>query len=80
HVGRPFAEVMGLADPVVTIKLTPNRPDCTGIRGIARDLAAARLGALKPLKIEPVAGHFTSSVGVSIDDYAACPLFIGREI
>lgn len=80
HVGRPFAEVMGLSDPVVTIKLTPNRPDCTGIRGIARDLAAAHLGALKPLKIEPVAGTFPSSIAVSIDDYSACPLFIGREI
>ncbi len=41
---------MGLADPVFEVKLTPNRPDCTGVRGIARDLAAAGLGTLKPEK------------------------------
>ena len=41
HVGKRFIDVAGLADPVIEVKLTPNRPDCTGVRGIARDLAAA---------------------------------------
>ena len=50
HVGERYVEVMGLADPVFEVKLTPNRPDCTGVRGIARDLAAAGLGTLKPEK------------------------------
>ena len=50
HVGERYVDVMGLADPVFEVKLTPNRPDCTGVRGIARDLAAAGLGTLKPEK------------------------------
>ena len=48
HVGERYVDVAGLADPVIEVKLTPNRPDCTGVRGIARDLAAAGLGTLKP--------------------------------
>ena len=45
---RAYIDVAGLNDPVFEVKLTPNRPDCTGVRGIARDLAAAGLGTLKP--------------------------------
>ena len=51
ETGSPAAEVLGLSDPVIEIGLTPNRPDCAGVRGIARDLAAAGLGSLKPLNI-----------------------------
>ena len=47
-IGKRYIDVMGLDDPVIEVKLTPNRPDCTGVRGIARDLAAAGLGTLKP--------------------------------
>src|SRR5262249_50497462 len=43
-VGTPFAELLGLGDPVIEINLTPNRPDCAGVNGVARDLAAAELG------------------------------------
>ena len=45
--GQPYAAYAGLDDPVIEINLTPNRPDCTSIHGIARDLAAAGLGTLK---------------------------------
>jgi phenylalanyl-tRNA synthetase beta chain len=48
-VGAPFAQVAGLDDPVLDIKITPNRADCLGVRGIARDLAASGLGKLLPL-------------------------------
>ena len=48
ELGKRFIDVMGLDDPVIEVKLTPNRPDCTGVRGIARDLAACGLGTLKP--------------------------------
>ena len=47
-VGAPAAEALGLDDPVIEIKVTPNRADCLGVHGIARDLAAAGLGTLKP--------------------------------
>lgn len=81
-IGTPAAAVLGLDDPVIEIALTPNRGDCAGIYGIARDLAAAGLGALKTPDTSPVAGSFDSSVTVSIKDDAksACPCFIGRMI
>ena len=46
-VGERFVDVMGLHDPVIDVAITPNRPDCLGVRGIARDLAAAGLGRLE---------------------------------
>ena len=79
-VGTPLAEVLGLNDPVIEIKLTPNRSDCAGVRGIARDLAAAGLGTLRPLNTEPVSGSFASPLKVAIEDLNACPQFVGRTI
>ena len=79
-VGTPMAEVFGLDDPVIEIALTPNRADCAGIYGIARDLAAAGLGTLKDRDVSPVAGTFKSNVGIVIEDKEGCPLFLGRSI
>ena len=79
-VGTPFTEIYGLDDPVIDISLTPNRPDCAGVRGIARDLAAAGLGTLKPLDAAPVKGTFKSPVNVTTQVPDACPLFLGRYI
>ena len=50
-VGEVYAEWAGLNDPVIDVSITPNRQDCMGVRGIARDLAAAGLGTLKPLSV-----------------------------
>jgi phenylalanyl-tRNA synthetase beta chain len=79
-VGKRFAEVLGLDDPVLDIKVTPNRADCLGVRGIARDLAAAGLGRLKTLDVSPVPGRFPCPIAVHLagPDEKACPLFIGR--
>lgn len=83
-IGTPFAVVMGLDDPLLDVALTPDRGDCAGIRGIARDLAAAGVGTLKPLAADPVPGTFDSPIAVRLDfppDAAgACPLFVGRTI
>ncbi len=83
-VGQPFAEFMGLIDPVIEIKLTPNRPDCTGVRGVARDLAAAGLGRLKPEPATKITARFNNpvSIGLQFDDASksACPVFAGRVI
>ena len=84
-LGAPYARVAGLDDPVIEIGLTPNRGDCAGIRGIARDLAARGLGALKgaPGWGEAVPGVFESPVAVRLelgDRPEACPLFAGRYI
>lgn len=80
--GKPFAPQMGLDDPVIDIAITPNRPDCFGIQGIARDLAAAGIGEFKHKKIEPVVGKFPSPVQLQfgIREPEWCPLFAGRLI
>jgi phenylalanyl-tRNA synthetase beta chain len=84
-VGKRYADVMGLADPVFEVKLTPNRPDCTGVRGIARDLAAAGLGTLKPeKKLTGVEGGFDCPVDIRLDlpkeARDACSCFAGRYL
>jgi phenylalanyl-tRNA synthetase beta chain len=84
-VGERYIDVAGLNDPVIEVKLTPNRPDCTGVRGIARDLAAAGLGKLKPEpKLGDVEGDYACPVGIKLeftDETAdACPVFAGRYI
>lgn len=83
-IGAPMAKVFGLDDPVIEIKLTPNRGDCLGIHGIARDLAAAGLGRLKPLDIKVIPGKYQSPIGVTLNLPAgqenACPIFVGRHI
>jgi phenylalanyl-tRNA synthetase beta chain len=83
-VGAALADVLTSLDPVIDVSVTPNRADCLGVRGIARDLAAAGVGTLKPLDIAPVAGSFASPTTVSLDfpaeAAAACPLFVGRTI
>ena len=81
-VGAAVVDVLGLADPVIEIGLTPNRPDCTGVRGIARDLAAAGLGTLKPLDTSEVPGAFDSPIqwkrDLPADAGDACPMVVGR--
>src|ERR1700757_2806388 len=67
-VGAPYASYAGLGDTVLDIKVTPNRADCLGVRGIARDLAAAGLGRLKPLDTHPGPGNFWSPVPPHIAD------------
>jgi phenylalanyl-tRNA synthetase beta chain len=83
-VGAPFAQYLGMDDPLIDIALTPDRADCAGVRGVARDLAAAGLGALKPLDTTPVPGRFASPIQVHLDfpedARNACPMFVGRLI
>src|SRR6185295_13703926 len=56
-LGTSFAKYKGLDDAVIDINLTPNRPDCTGVNGVARDLAAADIGTLKERTPKPVKGE-----------------------
>jgi phenylalanyl-tRNA synthetase beta chain len=64
---------------VIDVSITPNRQDCMGVRGIARDLAAAGLGTLKPLAVEPVAGEGPGP-DVRTDDSEGCPAFFGQSV
>lgn len=80
-VGESFAKFAKLDDAVIEINLTPNRPDCAGVHGIARDLAAAGLGKLKTSEITPVKGTEPSRIKVTLEGVdKECPLFVGRLI
>jgi phenylalanyl-tRNA synthetase beta chain len=50
-VGQSYPDYAQMDDPVIDVSVTPNKQDCMGVRGIARDLAAAGLGTLKPLRV-----------------------------
>jgi phenylalanyl-tRNA synthetase beta chain len=73
-VGKPYVEWAGVSDPVIEINLTPNRPDCTGVNGIARDLGAATIGAFKDRPPKPVKGTFPCPVTVTLDFGKTPPL------
>ncbi len=78
-IGTPYPDYAGLTDPVIDVAITPNRQDCMGVRGIARDLAAAGLGTLTPLTFDT----FTSEGAgpdVRTDDTAGCPAFFAQTV
>jgi phenylalanyl-tRNA synthetase beta chain len=79
-VGKGYAEWAGLGDALFEINLTPNRQDCTGVHGIARDLAAADMGKFKDPGIKPVKGEFPCPVKVSVEDETLCPGFALRLV
>ena len=80
--GTPYATFAQLDDPVIEIGLTPNRPDCTGVYGIARDLAAAGVGKLKDGTVPAIAGDGPCPVSVSLDfkGKSLCPTFALRLV
>ena len=82
ETGSSAVEALGLGDPIIEIGLTPNRQDCAGIRGIARDLSAAGLGTLKPLDAPKTDGSFEPPIkwrrDLPADADDACPLVVGR--
>jgi len=88
EVGQRFTDWLAAnrpdtVDPMIHIKITPNRPDALGVRGLARDLAARGLGRLKPLEIPTIKGTFPSPITVQIDPALkakGCPHFAGRLI
>lgn len=85
-VGTSYAEWAGLDDPLFDVAITPNRQDCMGVRGIARDLAAFGLGTLKPLAevyrretLDPIPGDGLAP-DVRTDDTAGCPAFFAQGV
>lgn len=81
-VGTEFVQYAGLDDPVIEVSVTPNRPDCLGVRGIARDLAAAGAGTLKALDTPFIHSSFKPDIKLTLTSEAqrACPHYIGRVI
>src|SRR5256885_13995849 len=79
-VGAAYAQWAGLGDPVLEINLTPNRPDCTGVHGIARDLSAADMGKVEEAAIRAIQGEFPCPVQVPAEDATLCPGFALRLV
>jgi phenylalanyl-tRNA synthetase beta chain len=79
-VGAGYAAWAGLDDPVIEVAVTPNRQDAMGVHGIARDLAAAGLGTLKPIEVKEIAGTFPCPVEIRVEDEEGCPTFFGRVV
>ncbi|WP_426957376.1 phenylalanine--tRNA ligase subunit beta [Muricoccus radiodurans] len=81
-VGASYVDWAGMADPVIEISVTPNRGDALAVRGVARDLAAAGLGTLKPWRWapEPVATAYPSPLRWEIADPRACIHVLGRAV
>ena len=79
-IGTPLAEYLGLPDAAIELKLTPNRADCFGVRGIAFDVAAALGSAVEPLSADPVPAASDATMAVELDAGAKVPRFAGRVI
>lgn len=79
-VGMSYAAYAKLDDPIIEIAVTPNRGDALSVRGVARDLAAAGIGTLRPFAPAPVPATFESPLGWAIVSEDTCPWVLGRLI
>jgi phenylalanyl-tRNA synthetase beta chain len=79
-VGKTLREYLELDDHLFTLKLTPNRSDCSGMVGIAREVAALTGSKLKPLVIPTQPVTLPEQLPVSVADASGCPLYCGRLV
>ncbi|WOR14875.1 phenylalanine--tRNA ligase subunit beta [Hyphomonas sp. FCG-A18] len=79
-LGTPAAQALGLDDPVIDFEVTPNRPDWLGVKGIARDLAAAGAGLFLDDSVKKVSGGYDCPVEIKLDAPDACPVFAGALV
>lgn len=79
-VGKPLSEYLSLPDARIELKLTPNRPDCLGLRGLAHDVAALFDVAVTEAPTPAVAGASTTQCEVKLEAGADCPRYVGRVI
>ncbi|MEL4890122.1 phenylalanine--tRNA ligase subunit beta [Xanthomonas protegens] len=79
-IGQALIEYLGLPDASIEIKLTPNRADCFGVRGIAYDVAAACGSDVLPLAVTPAAVSSERTLTVALDAGADAPRYCGRVV
>ena len=79
--GRPLAEALNLRDTVIEVDLTPNRPDCASVRGIAREVGSFAGGPLRPLvdRVTPLTPTW-SGYEVRIEAPDLCPRYTARRV
>lgn len=78
--GEDFRHYYSLEDKIISLSLTPNRADCLGLIGVAREVAAITDSPFSPLKIDPVLSEIDDALAVQVDEPVACPLYCGRII
>ncbi len=79
-VGTPYPVWAGMDDPIIDIAVTPNRGDALSVRGVARDLAAAGIGTLKPLNVPAIAAVGPSAIAWAIEMPETCSWVLGRTV
>jgi phenylalanyl-tRNA synthetase beta chain len=78
--GADIRAVLGLDDALIEVDLTPNRGDCLGIEGIAREVGALTGSPLTPVEITPLPPAIPDSFPVTVEAPEACPRYLGRVI
>ncbi|TDI81009.1 MAG: phenylalanine--tRNA ligase subunit beta, partial [Betaproteobacteria bacterium] len=78
--GEDFRDYYELDDKLFTLKVTPNRADCLGLTGVAREVAVISSAKLNPLEIKLVKSEINDALTVHVDEPDACPLYCGRVI
>lgn len=78
--GADFRDYYELDDKLVTLKLTPNRGDCLGLKGVAREVSAITGEAARPAPVHPIVNQSDDALAVRVEAADACPLYCGRVI
>jgi phenylalanyl-tRNA synthetase beta chain len=78
--GTPLADVLPIATEVIELEVTPNRPDCLGVYGVARELHAATGAplALEPWREDPGSPGALAGAEVTVQCPDLCPRFTAR--
>ena len=79
-VGEALAQYLGLPDASIELKLTPNRPDCLSLHGLARDIGALFATQFHPPEIKAQPNAIETKRAIRLDAGADCPRFVGRVI
>ncbi|WP_409160701.1 phenylalanine--tRNA ligase subunit beta [Pectobacterium sp. B2J-2] len=79
-IGTDIRDYLKLDDNAIEISVTPNRADCLGIIGVARDVAVLNQLALNEPAIEPVAASIQDTFPIQVDAAQACPRYLGRVV
>jgi phenylalanyl-tRNA synthetase beta chain len=79
-VGSDLRDYLGLDDVTIDIDLTPNRGDCLGMEGVAREVGALTRTDLTPPAFESVAAAIDDQLPIDVQSPEACPCYVGRVI
>ncbi|MHA0981059.1 phenylalanine--tRNA ligase subunit beta [Kosakonia cowanii] len=79
-IGTDIREYLKLDDNTIEISVTPNRADCLGIIGVARDVAVLNKSPLNEPEIAPVAATINDTLPIVVEAQEACPRYLGRLV